>query len=56
MLPEMEDMCWIKGMFWDAEEVVVQFHPPASEYVNNHGCDLPPRGKLKLSEATDRIF
>lgn len=30
------EMCWAKGMFWSDEECVVQFHPPASEYVNNH--------------------
>jgi hypothetical protein len=31
-----EEMCWIKGCFWEDEECVVQFHPPKSEYVNNH--------------------
>lgn len=29
-------MCWLKDQFWDEEECVVQFHPPRSDYVNNH--------------------
>ena len=37
--PSWEEMCIVKALFWDAGECVVQFHPPASEYVNNHaGC------------------
>jgi hypothetical protein len=28
-------MCFVKDLFWDVEEVVVQFHPKKSEYVNN---------------------
>lgn len=34
--PTWEEMCLLKGLFWDAEDCVVQFHPPESEYVNNH--------------------
>jgi hypothetical protein len=34
--PTWEDMCFIKGLFWDREDCVVQFHPPRSLYVNNH--------------------
>jgi hypothetical protein len=29
-------MCLIKGLFWGAEDCVIQYHPPQSEYVNNH--------------------
>lgn len=32
--PSWEEMCKIKDLFWDAEDCVVQFHPPKSEYVN----------------------
>lgn len=49
--PTWEELCRVKGLFWDAEDCVVQFHPPRSEYVNNHpytlhlwrpvGVDLP---------------
>lgn len=35
-LPSWEEMCYIKSVFWDDEDVVVQYHPKKSEYVNNH--------------------
>lgn len=35
-MPTWQEMCWVKDKFWTAEEAVVQFHPPESEYVNNH--------------------
>ena len=34
--PSWEIMCAVKDLFWDEEDVVVQFHPKKSEYVNNH--------------------
>jgi len=34
--PSWKEMCFIKDIFWDAEDCVVQFHPPKSEYINNH--------------------
>ena len=34
--PTWEEMCAIKDMFFEQEERVVQYHPPKSEYVNNH--------------------
>lgn len=34
--PTWEEMCRVKALFWDAEDCVVQFHPPESGYVNNH--------------------
>ncbi len=34
--PTWSEMCHIKDLFWDAEDLVVQYHPPKSEYVNNH--------------------
>ncbi len=34
--PNWKEMCYIKSLFWDDEETVVQFHPPKSEYVNQH--------------------
>jgi len=34
--PTWEEMCAIKDMFFMPEERVVQYHPPQSEYVNNH--------------------
>lgn len=32
--PTWSDMCFVKDLFWEAEDCVVQFHPPKSEYVN----------------------
>jgi hypothetical protein len=29
-------MCFVKGIFWDEDDVVIQFHPRKGEYVNNH--------------------
>ena len=34
--PEWDDMCKIKSLFWNDDECVIQYHPPKSEYVNNH--------------------
>lgn len=34
--PTWEEMCFVKSLFWDGEDTVIQFHPPESEYVNNH--------------------
>ncbi len=34
--PNWDEMCFIKDIFWSEEECVIQYHPPKSEYVNNH--------------------
>lgn len=34
--PTWEEMCYVKDLFWDKSETVIQYHPPESEYVNNH--------------------
>jgi hypothetical protein len=34
--PSWDDMCYIKDLFWDEEDTVIQIHPKKSEYVNNH--------------------
>ena len=33
-LPTWEEMTWIKDLFFDAEEPVIQYHPPRSQYVD----------------------
>lgn len=38
--PSWTEMCYIKNMFWDEDEAVMQLHPPKSEYVNNHNFCL----------------
>lgn len=56
--PRWEEMNYIKGLFFEADELVIQFHPPKNAYVNYHknvlhlwkpwGVDieLPPRWML----------
>ncbi len=34
--PTWNQMAWVKDLCWDAEECVIQYHPPKSEYVNCH--------------------
>jgi len=33
--PTWEEMCFVKDLFWEDEEIVIQYHPKKSEYVNN---------------------
>lgn len=35
-IPNWYEMCALKEMFFEEEEVVVQYHPKKSEYVNIH--------------------
>jgi hypothetical protein len=34
--PTWDEMCFVKDLFWDATDLVIQLHPPRSEYVNTH--------------------
>ena len=34
--PKWNEMAIVKDIFWHAEDCVIQFHPPKSEYVNCH--------------------
>lgn len=34
--PTWEEMCLVKDLFWDPDDVVWQVHPPRREYVNCH--------------------
>jgi hypothetical protein len=34
--PVWAEMCFVKDLFWDDEEAVMQLHPPKSTYVNCH--------------------
>lgn len=38
--PTWAEMCFVKELFFKAEETVVQFHPRKSEYINNHPYTL----------------
>jgi hypothetical protein len=51
-IPNWREMCFVKDLFWRADETVVQFHPPRTEYVNNHPNCLhlwrPNDGHIRL--------
>ena len=34
--PTWEEMAWVKSLFFEDEETVIQYHPPRSQYVNLH--------------------
>lgn len=38
--PNWPEMCFVKDLFWDEEDAVMQLHPPRSNYVNNHNFCL----------------
>lgn len=38
--PKWDEMCQVKSMFFNDDEVVMQLHPKKSEYVNNHNYCL----------------
>lgn len=55
--PNWKEMCFIKDLFWDDEETVIQFHPPKSEYVNQHpNCLHLWRKTGQNLETPPRIF
>ncbi len=33
-MPNWEEMCFVKDLFFDEEETVIQFHPKKTEYIN----------------------
>lgn len=35
-LPSWDVMCYVKDLFFEPEETVIQYHPPVSRYVNVH--------------------
>ena len=38
--PTWDEMCYVKNLFWDAEDTVMQLHVPTSDHVNNHQFTL----------------
>lgn len=53
--PTWEEMCAIKDLFFEAEDLVVQYHPPKTQYVNCHPYCLhlwrPEAGGIPLPPA-----
>jgi hypothetical protein len=33
--PKWEEMCWVKDLFFDDDEMVIQIHPKKIEHINN---------------------
>jgi len=48
--PTWEEMCYIKELFFDETEYVIQIHPAKGDYVNDH------QWCLHLWKCTDRDF
>jgi hypothetical protein len=50
--PRWNEMCFIKELFWDDEDAVMQLHPPKSTWINNHAFCLhlwrPQDGNIPL--------
>jgi hypothetical protein len=47
--PGWEEMQFVKGLFWEPDETVIQYHPAESQYVNCHPLVLhlwKPIGEL----------
>lgn len=38
--PTWDEMCKMKEIFWNDDEVCIQFHPKKEDYVNNHSFCL----------------
>jgi len=63
--PTWEEMCFIKNLFFEDEETVVQYHPAASEYVNCHAyclhlwrpqkATLPIPDKIMVGPVEDEV-
>ena len=34
--PTWDEMCGIKDLFFSSSEIVIQYHPPTKDYINNH--------------------
>ena len=34
--PTWFEMCLVKRLFWDDDDMVIQYHPPVADYVNDH--------------------
>ena len=48
--PTWDEMCFVKDLFWDKDETVIQFHPRDAEYVSYHDycLHLWKRGEHEL--------
>ena len=54
--PTWEEMCFIKSLFWSEDDCVIQYHPPKSDYVNNHQYCLHMSRPIEQSLPTPPSF
>jgi len=52
--PSWEQMCFLKNTFWGPEDLVVQYHPIKSEYVNCHPYVLHLWRKVGTNDFCER--
>jgi len=38
--PSWDEMCYVRQLFWEKEDTVMQLHPAGSKYVNTHSGTL----------------
>lgn len=38
--PSWDEMCFVKSLFWDDEDVVMQLHPAKENWISNHSFCL----------------
>jgi hypothetical protein len=50
--PTWDEMCWVKDLFWNKHEAVMQLHPAESQYVNFHPHCLHMWRPLKMTIPT----
>lgn len=55
-VPTWSEMCYIKNMFWDKEDVVIQYHPKETEYINHHKFTLHLWKKIGEEFLTPPIY
>lgn len=51
--PNWNEMTFAKNVFWDDSDLVVQFHPPKSEYINCHSFCLHMWRKVGTNDFCD---
>lgn len=39
-IPKWEEMCFVKSLFWNDDEVVMQLHVASKDHINIHDCVL----------------
>ncbi len=48
--PSWPEMCFVKDLFWEPVDMVVQFHPVEEDYVNHHPYCLHLWRKCKTND------